>query len=222
MEPRSDRSRRRRGQQGFTLLELMIVIAIMGVITAFAVPALWRYNVTQDARAQAGVVASALRVARDRSMREGVQYFVLFGAPASAPGAVARVVRDADLDFIESAPDTANDVFFEPGMSPEVTPYGMGPQTPFAASPLAPADPQPGTLGGVAAGASFKVDPNTGALGVGFTARGVPVDLANTGNWGSGAGAYYVTDNIQNVFAAEVGPLGEVRVRALSGATGWH
>jgi prepilin-type N-terminal cleavage/methylation domain-containing protein len=206
-------------REGFTLLELMIVIAIMGVITALTVPALWRYAVAQDARSNAHQVASALRLARERSMREGVQYVVLFGAPASAAGAVARVIRDVDLDFVESAPDVANDVFFRPGTSQDVTPYGVGPQTPFPAAPLAPADPQPGNLGAVANGASFKIDPNTGVPGVGFTARGVPVDLANPGSWGSGAGAYYVTDNVDSVYAAEVGPLGEVRVRSLSGAT---
>ena len=215
--PNDTRARLR--NEGFTLFELMIVISIMGVITALAVPALWRYSVRQDARAGAQNVASALRFARDRSMREGVQYFVLFGAPLSAPGAVARVVRDADLDFIESAPDVPIDVFFEPGTSQNVTPYGAGPQTPFAAAPLAPADLQAGTLGGVAAGASFPNDPNTGVPGIGFTARGVPVDLNNTTVWGSGAGAYYVTDNVASVFAAELGPLGEIRVRSLAGAT---
>ncbi len=208
-----------RGREGFTLLELMIVIAIMGATLALAVPALWRYAVAQDARDNAQVVAGALRGARARAMREGVQYFVLFGAPASAPGAVARVVRDADLDFIESAPDTARDVFFNQGTSPGVTAYGAGAQLPFPAAPLAPADPQPGLLGAVANGASFRLDPNTGALGLGFTPRGVAVDLAAPTTWGSGAGAYYVTDNTDSVYAAEVGPLGEVRVRSLSGAT---
>ena len=208
-----------RGRDGFTVLELMIVVAMMGVILALAVPQLWRYAVAQDARDNAQVVAAALRAARTRAMREGVQYFVLFGAPASAPGAVARVVQDVDLDFVESAPDTARDVFFNQGTSPGVTPYGAGAGLPFPAAPLAPADPQPGLLGAVANGASFRLDPNTGALGLGFTPRGVAVDLANPTTWGSGAGAYYVTDNSRSVYAAEVGPLGEVRVRALSGAT---
>ena len=207
------------GREGFTLLELMIVIAIMGVIMALAVPAVWRYAVAQDARDNAQVVAGALRAARARAMREGVQYFVLFAAPASAAGAVARVVRDADLDFIESAPDTARDVFFNPGTSAGVTAYGAGAVDPFPGAPLAPADPQPGLLGAVANGASFRLDPNTGALGLGFTPRGVAVDLANPTTWGSGAGAYYVTDNSDSVYAAVVGPLGEVRVRSLSGAT---
>ena len=58
--------------------------------------------------------------------------------------------------------------------------------------------------------------PHIGDLG---TPRGVAVDLATPTTWGSGAGAYYVTDNTDRVYAAEVGPLGEVRVRALSGAT---
>lgn len=216
MELRSDPNR---GSLGFTLLELMIVLAIMGVIMGLAVPALWRYAVAQDARDNAQVVASALRAARERSMREGVQYFVLFSAPASAPGAVARVIRDADLDFTESAGDTARDVFFQPKTSPNVTPYGAGTGNPFPAAPKAPFDTQPGNLGTVGNGASFPVDPITGALGVGFTERGVPVNLGTPTVWGSGSGAFYVTDNTDSVFAAEIGPLGEIRLRALSGAT---
>jgi len=38
-------------------------------------------------------------------------------------------------------------------------------------------------------------------------------------NWGTGAGAWYVTDSSQNVYAVDVGPLGDISVRAFNAAT---
>lgn len=209
-----------RAQDGFTMYELMIVLAIMAVLTALAVPAVWRYRTMEEARSNAVVVAGAIRVARTRALREGIQHFVLFNAPASAPGAVARVVRDVDNDFIETGGlDNARDVFFNPGTSASITPYGQGMGSPYPTAPLAPSDQGGPDLSTITAGASFPLDPTTVVPAVGFNAQGVAVALGSPAAWGSGSGAYYVTDNARNVFAVDVGPLGEVHVRALDGAT---
>lgn len=208
-------------QFGFTLIELMVVIAIMGIMLAFAVPSVVRYSRQEEARAQSHIVAAALRNARDRSIREGVQHFVLFGTPppGSPAGAIARVVRDADGDYVETAPqDLGRDVFFEQP-SPEITPYGIGPTPPFGAAPRAPSDPIGAAMASIVNGAGFPIDPNTGVEAVGFSTRGVPVSLGSPTAWGSGAGAFYITDNHKHVYAVELGPLGEIRVGSLDGAT---
>jgi len=211
-----------RSRAGFTIYELMIVIAIMGFIAAMAVPSLNRYRLQEATRGNAQVVAGAVRSARDRAVREGRQWFVLFNAPASAPGAIARVVQDVDNNWQETAGiDIARDVFFSPGAPTEITPYGLM-NTPFAASPRSQHDQGAGNLGTVGDGSGFPLDPFSGTTGFGFTPRGIPVNLQTPTAWGSGIGAYYITDNILNVYAVDIGPLGEVRVRSLSATQTWN
>ena len=208
-----------RTPSGFTLFELMIVVAILGFISALAAPSFVQYRLREETRSAAEVVASAIRSARDRSIREGRQWFVVFNSPNSvAPGAVARVVQDMDNNFQETPGDIARDVVFQQP-PPQVTPYGLGPMTPFAAAPLLPNDTQPGTLGGVVDGSSFPFDAFSGRNAVGFSTRGIPVSLATPQVWGSGAGGFYVTENDQLVYAVDVGPLGEVKVRSFNAAT---
>lgn len=208
-----------RTQSGFTLFELMIVVAILGFVAALAAPSFVRYQLREETRAAAERVASSIRNARDRSIREGRQWFVVFNSPNSVtPGAVARVIQDMDNNFAETPGDIAQDVVFEQPR-PQVTPYGLGAMTPFAGGPRVNSDTQPGTLGTVADGAGFPFDIVSGRNAVGFTTRGIPVSLATPQNWGSGAGGFYVTENDMMVYAVDVGPLGEVKVRSFNAAT---
>ncbi len=58
-------------QQGFTLIELMIVVAIIGILAAIAVPAYQDYTV--KSRVSEGTsLASAARTAVDVSFAEGI------------------------------------------------------------------------------------------------------------------------------------------------------
>ena len=211
-----------RSRSGFTMYELMIVLAIMGFIAAMAVPSLNRYRLQEATRGNAQILAGAMRGARERAIREGRQWFILFNAAASAPGAIARVVQDMDDNWQETAGiDVARDVFFAQGSPIEITPYGQA-NTPFAAAPRAPHDQGVGNLGTVVDGSGFPLDPITGSTGFGFTSRGVPVSLQPPSALGSGIGAYYITDNNANVYAIDVGPLGEIKVRALSVTQTWN
>ena len=211
-----------RSRAGFTIFELMVVIAIMGFIAAMAVPSLNRYRLQEATRSNAQILAGAMRTARERAIREGRQWFVLFNAPASAAGALARVVQDVDSNWQETAGiDVASDIFLKPGGPMDITPYGQV-NTPFPTSPRAQHDQGVGNLGTVVDGSGFPLDPFSGSTGVGFTPRGIPVSLQTPTAWGSGIGAYYLTDNRSNVYAVDVGPLGQIRVRALSATQTWN
>lgn len=212
---------RGRTADGFTLIEMAVVLLIIAIMTALAVPSVTRYRMSEQTRESTQVVAEALREARASALKDGVQYFVIFNPtiPPSVDGTVVRVVRDVDGDWAETGVDRGTDYGFGPGTHEDVQPYGLGATTPFSAYGPAPGDPG-GALSTLTEGTSFPNDPNTGRPAVGFTAQGVPVDLNNPTGWGTGAGAFYVTDGSAAVYATVVGPLGEVRVRALNPGTG--
>jgi hypothetical protein len=59
-------------------------------------------------------------------------------------------------------------------------------------------------------GASFPNSESEGVPAVAFNEQGIPVSLDSPSEWGSGAGAVYLTDGDSALYAASVSPLGEV------------
>jgi type II secretion system protein H len=78
------RNRRVAGQAGFTLIELMVALSVLGVLMAIAVPTMSSHMALQEIRGSAQQVVDVLRDARDSAMNEGQPRYVLFdpGSPA--------------------------------------------------------------------------------------------------------------------------------------------
>jgi len=63
-------------ESGFTMLEMMIIVVIIGVLAAIAVPSFSTIMPKLEARAQARATLNFIRQARSRAISEGVQYGV--------------------------------------------------------------------------------------------------------------------------------------------------
>lgn len=69
---------KRRDTGGFTLLELIIVLIIIGIASALVVPRLVGGMGSLDVKAASGKVAASLRYARSQAVSQKVQYTAVF------------------------------------------------------------------------------------------------------------------------------------------------
>jgi len=89
-------------QQGFTLIELMIVIAIIGILAAIALPAYQDYTVRAKV-SEGAIAASAVKVGvtelfADNGMPGLVTYKAVIDADVAAGNIVTDKISDVDLD----------------------------------------------------------------------------------------------------------------------------
>lgn len=71
-------ARKGRGQAGFSLVELMTVLGVVGIIMAIAAPTISSHIALQEVRGAGRGVVDVLRDARDSAVNEGVPRYVLF------------------------------------------------------------------------------------------------------------------------------------------------
>lgn len=73
-----------RSERGYTLVELMTVLGVVGILMAIAAPAIQNHIALQQIRGAAREVVTSLREARDSAVNEGVPRYVVFDV-ASTP-----------------------------------------------------------------------------------------------------------------------------------------
>jgi prepilin-type N-terminal cleavage/methylation domain-containing protein len=202
-----------RNQRGVTLVEVMVVVGIIGVLSALAVPQLRVWREDTRVRSSARSVADAFHVARTEAMRTGNVHVVFIGGDiAFNPlldgngNTIIRVLNDGPPgtgDCVVTGTEPVRDYVLETGVSLGVT-NGVAPapsDSGVGAAPVTFTQPRPG---------------NPAAEWVAFGADGVPVGVSNTcglGRIDSGGSAAYVT-NSRVDYAVSLTTVGAVRASA--------
>ena len=103
----------KKAQQGFTLIELMIVIAIVGILAAIALPAYQDYTIRAKMAEPLALLAEAKTTV--------TEFYVATGAvPANADEAGIRV--DPNTDIVKSLAIAANSPLLTITMQADVVP----------------------------------------------------------------------------------------------------
>ena len=108
----------RKSNKGFTLIELMIVVAIIGILAAIAIPNFLRFQL--KAKSSEGKVnIAAIRTAEESYLAEFGVYVAAALAPLAVPGSskiafVETPVIGADFNTLGWAPE--GQVFFQYGV----------------------------------------------------------------------------------------------------------
>ena len=230
-----DRIRTRRsGKAGFTLVEVMIVVVLIGILSALGSPIVSGFFLNIRAKAAARSVADAFRLARTEAIRSGAPHIVFFSAaaagnlPATDPAGTALgadpttggpfpifILRDdgaskcrIDAGEIRTTVAAQKDIAWGSAVS--------------AGAPLAD------DIGLVdhSSGSSFKTAAGAPITWVMFRGNGLPVGFdtaspCNVDPVGTAGGAIYLTNGRRD-YAIVLAPLGAVRVHALEqGAGHW-
>lgn len=220
-----------RSERGYTLIEIMTVVAIAGIMTTIGVSALRSYSRHESTRRAAGVVASALSQARTLAIAQGNMTFVLFGEPGDgsvpfADGQFAAIVVDVNGSGKIEATDGSTPVFLQAGNA-DITSYGAHGDTVLKSVALPDADESQqvgvGDMTALRQGTTLPMDPDLGVPIIAFSPQGTPVTIQSPSDWGSGAGGVYVTDNDEMLLAVLVLPLGDVKTLAFdTGSRSWR
>lgn len=199
---------------GFTMIEIAVVITIIGIMAALAVPAMGQWMADQRLKAAARSVADTFTLARENAIRSGDYQIVFFQKDMLNAALLNNGVPVPILTLDDGRPGT-------PGQNCRITAAkaqtvvnaqaGVNWGVTFAGAVRAPNDT--GT-GPIASGSSF-VDPTGAATTwVMFGPNGVPVGVTAAcvaGITGSGGGAVYLTNTFRD-YAVVLSALGGVRV----------
>lgn len=216
----------RRAMRGFSLIEMMIVVAIVGVSVAVALPAFRTYFEDQRVKQAARSVADVFSLARTEAIRTGRNHIVYFnqdptGAPLQdAAGNAVPVLLVQDDDGAGALPAPNGIVDAGERRIPVRAELGVNWGATFATA-AAPGDS--GLAANYVTGQTFQTPGLAAATWVLFRPDGVPRGYSTgpytEGEIGTGGGGVYLTNGRRD-YAIVLAPLGGVKVDLWDRSTG--
>lgn len=204
-----------RKRAGITLIELVVVVAIVGALALAAVPQMLSWGDDQRVKSAARAIADSFLLARSEAIRTGNNHMVIF-ANALGAGQPIEIVDDG-LAAAANCTIDANEVVHQ--VAPERG-VSWGTSTAQANGTAAPDDTGL-AVSSIATGTSFTDatrNPSNPATWVVFQPDGLPrlftqggPGCAAVGNAGEGGGAIYITNGRRD-YAVVLRPLGTARV----------
>jgi len=93
-----------RSISGFTMLEMMIIVVIIGIASAIAVPTLWGVMPRLRARSEARAILNKMREARSRAISDGIQVGIHYDSDSRNVFIFKDYIDPLDYTYAEGEP----------------------------------------------------------------------------------------------------------------------
>jgi prepilin-type N-terminal cleavage/methylation domain-containing protein len=209
-------------RHGFTLLEVIVIVVIIGITAAMAVPSLQRMQSDSRASAAAREIANALQYARSQAILSERNHIVYFGMGAGTDvcgnplGAPIVVLDDGPPAAGGNCCIDAGENLLQLPSDPNREFRGLNWGVTWAAAP--PADDT--GAGPLASGSTLADQFGAGTRWVMFRPDGIPVGVSAAcvpGQVGTGRGGLYLTNGGgpepgSRDYGVVLSPLGTVKI----------
>ena len=211
----------RRNDHGFSLIEMAVVFAIVGVLALAAAPSMDEYRSNERLKAAGRSVATALSFAQSEAVRTGNFHIAFFQGDSQGNVLVSGGVPVPAVVIDDSRPGMANqNCRIDAGEIVRVVPAEEG--VAWGVSSATARVPSDFGGGNFTTGSTFRDPGNNPARWVLFQPQGTPVAFTpacGLGTVGGGGGGIYLSNGLRDL-AVVLTPLGAVRMHSFNEGTG--